>query len=211
MRGSWPSEQQCPAPRSIYDLRREQGLGTTGARQQPAGQGTERSAPCRGGSAYTTPWRTRLRAPADSRRSAVKSFRKQGRTAKRGQWSAWSARDALRDRAHPAPYRRLRHSSLSTHAHRPLLLGGGGGGWGPNFFVRIGGAGGFAERVPAGNERNGLLVIHRHAGESLSDVACRGDGIRVSIGPFRIHIDQTHLHGSERIRKITIAAVALVR
>ena len=92
-----------------------------------------------------------------------------------------------------------------------LLLDGGGLGYGADILVRIGSAVGFAERVPAGNERNRLLVIHRHAGESLADVPCRGDGIRVSIGPFRIHIDQTHLHGSERIRKITIAAVALVR
>src|SRR5580700_12294162 len=76
---------------------------------------------------------------------------------------------------------------------------------------RIAGAVGLAEAVTAGNERNGLLVIHRHAGESLSDIPCRGNRIRLSIRSFRIHIDQTHLHGSERILKITVAAVALVR
>src|SRR5271169_1445920 len=70
---------------------------------------------------------------------------------------------------------------------------------------------GFAEGVTAGNERNGLLVIHRHAGECLPDIPCRGNRVRLSIRPFRIHIDQTHLHSSERILKITVAAVALVR
>src|ERR1700686_3593829 len=41
---------------------------------------------------------------------------------------------------------------------------------------RITGAVGFTERVPASNERHCLLVIHRHAGESLSDIPCRGNG-----------------------------------
>src|SRR5208337_3706458 len=49
------------------------------------------------------------------------------------------------------------------------------------------------------------------AGESLPNVPCGSDWIRLSVRPFRIHIDQTHLHGSERILKITIAAVALIR
>src|SRR5579864_1550804 len=69
----------------------------------------------------------------------------------------------------------------------------------------------FAEGVTPGNERDSLLVIHRHAGKSLPDIPCRGDRIRLSIWPFRIHIDQTHLHGRERILKITVAAVAFVR
>src|SRR5580704_2000236 len=65
--------------------------------------------------------------------------------------------------------------------------------------------------MSAGNERNRLLVIHRHAGESLADIPCRGQWIRLSIRAFRIHIDETHLYGSERLLKITVAAVALVR
>src|SRR5580704_9991837 len=69
----------------------------------------------------------------------------------------------------------------------------------------------FAKAVTAGNERNGLLVIHRHAGESLPDIPRRCQRIRLSIRPFRIHVDQTHLHGRERILKITVTAVALVR
>src|ERR1700683_5034496 len=69
----------------------------------------------------------------------------------------------------------------------------------------------FAEGVTARNERNGLLVVHRHTGERLPDIACRGDGIRLSIGPFRVYLDQAHLDGSQRILKIAIASVALVR
>ena len=69
----------------------------------------------------------------------------------------------------------------------------------------------FAEGMAAGNECDRFLVVHRHARESFADVPCRRNGIGLSIRPFRIHVDQTHLHGSERILKITIAAVALVR
>src|SRR5271170_1077133 len=69
---------------------------------------------------------------------------------------------------------------------------------------------GFAESVSAGDERDCFLVIHCHAGESLSDIARRGDWIRLSIRPFGIHINQTHLHGAKRLLKITIPGVALV-
>src|SRR5208283_1858520 len=93
----------------------------------------------------------------------------------------------------------------------PLLLNGRALGHWANILVRIGRAVGFAERVTAGNERNRLLVIHRHAGERLSDIPCGSDWIWLSIRPFRIHIDQAHLHGSERILKIAVAPVALVR
>src|SRR5258708_6521847 len=91
-----------------------------------------------------------------------------------------------------------------------LLLNGGALRFGADIFSRIGSAVGFAERVPAGNERNGLLVIHRHASERLADIACRGDWIGLSIGPLRIHINQSHLNSGERIIELTIAAVALV-
>src|SRR5215813_3056910 len=69
---------------------------------------------------------------------------------------------------------------------------------------------GFAEGVSAGYQRYCFLVIHRHAGKRLTDIARGGDGIRLAARPFRIHVDQTHLYGSERIRQITIAAVAFV-
>src|SRR5579872_496906 len=68
-----------------------------------------------------------------------------------------------------------------------------------------------AESMSASNECDGFLVIHRHASEGFSDIPRRSDGIGLSIRPFRVHIDQPHLHGSEGILQITIAAVAFVR
>ena len=46
---------------------------------------------------------------------------------------------------------------------------------------RIAGAVGLAEGVAAGDERHGLLVVHRHAGEGLADVARRGERIRLAV------------------------------
>src|ERR1700693_2658490 len=74
-----------------------------------------------------------------------------------------------------------------------------------------GSAVGFAEGVTAGDERNGFLVIHRHARESLSDITCRGKGIWISIRPFRIHIDQAHLQRGERLLEGSISRVTLIR
>ena len=38
----------------------------------------------------------------------------------------------------------------------------------------------------------------------------RGDGVRVAVGPLRVHVDQTHLHGTQGIVEVPVAAVALV-
>ncbi len=68
----------------------------------------------------------------------------------------------------------------------------------------------FAEGVAAGGERDGLLVVHRHAREGLANVPAGGDRIRLAVRPFRVHVDQTHLHGGERILEFPVAGVALV-
>ena len=93
---------------------------------------------------------------------------------------------------------------------RPCCSMGAASGSGPTYLLRIGGAVGLAERVSAGNERNRLLVIHRHAGEGLADVARRSEGIGIAVGPFGIDVNQSHLNRGERILEITIAGVALV-
>ena len=67
-----------------------------------------------------------------------------------------------------------------------------------------------AEGVPAGDERDGLFVVHGHACEGLSNVTAGGDRIRVAVRPFRVHVDQAHLHGGEGIFEIPVAGVALV-
>ncbi len=67
-----------------------------------------------------------------------------------------------------------------------------------------------AKRVAAGDERHRLVVVHRHAAERLANVPRRGEGIGLSVGPFRVHVDETHLHRTKGIGQLTIAAVALV-
>src|SRR5665811_1891529 len=101
-------------------------------------------------------------------------------------------------------------ASIGVFPAETLVLDGGAFGLGADILARIGSAVSFAECVSAGDERDGLLVVHRHARERLADIARRGDRIRLAIRPFRIHVDQTHLHGSERILKITVAGVTPV-
>ena len=69
---------------------------------------------------------------------------------------------------------------------------------------------GFAEGVAAGNERDGLLVVHRHAVERFPDVLGRRDRIRLAVRPFRIDVDQPHLDGGKRILQLAFAAVAFI-
>ncbi len=64
-----------------------------------------------------------------------------------------------------------------------------------------------AESVAAGGQRDGLLVVHGHACEGLAHVTAGGDRIRVAVRAFRVHVDQTHLHGGERILEIPVAGV----
>jgi hypothetical protein len=67
-----------------------------------------------------------------------------------------------------------------------------------------------AEGVSAGHERDGLLVVHRHAGEGLAHIAARGHRIGLAVGAFGVHVDQAHLHGGQRVLQLAVAAVALV-
>src|SRR5690348_9115287 len=66
------------------------------------------------------------------------------------------------------------------------------------------------ESVSACDERNRLFVIHCHAGKGLADIPRRRDRIGLSIGTFRINVNQTHLDRAERSGEITIAAVTLI-
>jgi hypothetical protein len=69
---------------------------------------------------------------------------------------------------------------------------------------------GLAERVAAGDQRDGLLVVHRHAGERLADVACRRQRVRVAVRSLGVDVDQTHLHRAEGLLELAVAGVALV-
>ena len=90
-----------------------------------------------------------------------------------------------------------------------LLLDGAPSGSGPTYSA-LTAPWRLAERVAAGDERNRLLVVHRHASEGLSNVPGGSKRIRVAVRPLRIHVDQAHLHGAERIVEFPVAAVALI-
>src|SRR5262249_5000843 len=67
-----------------------------------------------------------------------------------------------------------------------------------------------AEGVPTGNERDGLLVVHRHAKERLADVLGCGDRSGLAIRSFRVDVDEAHLHRAERLGKLAFAAITLI-
>src|SRR5688572_32441748 len=69
---------------------------------------------------------------------------------------------------------------------------------------------GLAERMPAGDERNGLLVVHRHATERLPDEFRGKERIRVATRSLRIHVDQAHVIGAERPLDLAFAAVTRI-
>ena len=76
--------------------------------------------------------------------------------------------------------------------------------------VRVAGAVALAEGVAADDERDRLLVVHRHAAERLADVPGGRQRIRVAVRPLGVHVDEAHLHGTERTGELAVAAVALV-
>src|ERR1700730_10599777 len=81
----------------------------------------------------------------------------------------------------------------------------------PHVVSGNGSAVGFAECMSAGDQCDCFFVVHSHALERFANVPGRCDRIRLSIGPFRVHVNQAHLNRAKRTLQITIAAVALVR
>ncbi|MEZ4249493.1 MAG: hypothetical protein R3B99_14790 [Polyangiales bacterium] len=72
------------------------------------------------------------------------------------------------------------------------------------------GAVGLAEGVAAGDERDRLFVVHRHAREGLAHVASRLHRIGLAVRTLGVHVDEAHLHGAERVGELAVAAVAFV-
>ncbi len=70
------------------------------------------------------------------------------------------------------------------------------------------GAVSLAEGVAARDQRDGFFVVHGHAPEGLADIVGRGDGVGVAVRAFRVHVDQAHLHGGERILQIALFAAS---
>ncbi len=67
-----------------------------------------------------------------------------------------------------------------------------------------------AEGVPAGDERDGLLVVHRHAAEGLTDPVRGPLRIRLAVGPLGVHVDQPHLGGAQGLLELVPVVVALL-
>mmetsp|Transcript_53157 Transcript_53157/g.124507 ORF Transcript_53157/g.124507 Transcript_53157/m.124507 type:complete len:299 (+) Transcript_53157:1535-2431(+) len=90
-------------------------------------------------------------------------------------------------------------------------LGGEVGALGLDALVVLGrGAVGLAEGMAAGNQRDDLLVVHRHAAEGGADIGRRGEVVAAGIGAFGIHIDQSHVRGGEVGVQLTLAVEAPV-
>ena len=92
---------------------------------------------------------------------------------------------------------------------KPWCSTGQASGSGPMYSGSTG-AVALAERVAADDQRHRLLVVHRHAGERLADVAGGRQRVGVAVRALRVDVDQAHLHGAERAGQLAVTAVALV-
>ncbi|MNT98784.1 hypothetical protein D3C72_2414480 [compost metagenome] len=66
--------------------------------------------------------------------------------------------------------------------------------------------------MTAGDQRHGFLIVHGHAAEGFTDVLAGGHRVRVAFRAFRVHVDQAHLHGRQRVFQIAalIGAALLI-
>jgi hypothetical protein len=69
---------------------------------------------------------------------------------------------------------------------------------------------GFSEGMATRDQRDRFLVIHSHAGKGLANVAGRGNGVRIAVRAFRIHVDKTHLHCRQRVGEIPLSGIARI-
>ena len=67
-----------------------------------------------------------------------------------------------------------------------------------------------AAQCVACDEGDGLLIVHRHAGEGLPHIAAGGHRIGYAVGPLRVDVDESHLHGGQGVFKVALAGIALV-
>ncbi len=66
-----------------------------------------------------------------------------------------------------------------------------------------------AEGVAAGDQGDGLLVVHRHATEGVADIVGGRDRIRVAVRSFGVDVDQAHLHGGQRVFQLAAVDVPI--
>ena len=70
---------------------------------------------------------------------------------------------------------------------------------------------GLAEGVAAGDQRDGFLVVHRHAAEGVADVVGRRERIGIAVRAFGVDVNQAHLHRGQRILQIAAVDVSIRR
>ena len=69
---------------------------------------------------------------------------------------------------------------------------------------------GLAERVAAGDQGHGLLVVHRHPLEGLADVVGGLERVGLAVRALGVDVDEAHLDRAELLGELTFTAVALV-
>src|SRR5262245_42969812 len=112
--------------------------------------------------------------------------------------------EAARDRVRSLP------AAEFVLPSEPLLLNAGALRFGADVLKGGGCAMSLADRVAADDERESLLVIHRHAGERLTNVLPGQGRIRGAARPLWVHVDQAHVIGADRAMEFTLTAMALV-
>ena len=75
--------------------------------------------------------------------------------------------------------------------------------------IGVTGAVGLAEGVTADGQRCGLLIVHCHSFERLTDVARRSQRVRVAVGALRVDVDQAHGARTERLVEFVVRVVPL--
>src|SRR4029453_4937637 len=91
-----------------------------------------------------------------------------------------------------------------------LLLEGRALRFGADVLERGGRTVSLAERVSTGDERDRLLVVHRHTTEGLPNVPPGKLRVRVAARSLGIHVDKAHVIGAERPLDLPVVGVALV-
>ena len=65
-----------------------------------------------------------------------------------------------------------------------------------------------ADGMAAGRQRDGFLVVHRHAGESHAYILGRLERVGLAVDAFGVYVDQAHHHGGEGVFQIAFAGIA---
>ena len=96
---------------------------------------------------------------------------------------------------------------LPSHA---LLNDGLASRFWPDTIIRLVGTVCFAKGVPACNQRNRLLVIHRHTPKSFANIVRGENRVGVAIRTLWVHVDETHLHRSQPFTELASFGIALI-